>query len=158
MPPVFLSATDGSRVNLAERAGRSVIYIYPRTSPPNGPAIEGWDAIPGAKGCTPQSCAFRDHHAELLAAGAGAVFGLSVQDSAYQAELRERLHLPFHILSDEALQLQAALDLPTFEAAGVRLLTRMTLIVKDGVIEKVFFPVENPPQNAEEVLAYLRSV
>lgn len=118
---------------------------------------EGWDLIPGARGCTAEACAFRDHHAELLAAGASAVFGLSVQDSDYQREVVERLHLPFAMLSDADLELTRALRLPTFEASGLTLLRRLTLVVADGEVEHVFYPVFPPDRHADEVLVWLRA-
>ena len=116
---------------------------------------DDWDAIPGARGCTAEACAFRDHHADLLAAGASAVYGLSTQDTAYQREAVDRLHLPFPMLSDEAFALTRAMDLPTFEAAGRTLLRRLTMVVRDGVVEKVFYPVFPPDRHAAEVLAWL---
>ncbi|GAB5448380.1 peroxiredoxin [Gymnodinialimonas sp.] len=156
-PSLSLPATDGSAVDLSRAQGTSVVYIYPRTSPPDGTSLPGWAEIPGAKGCTPQSCGFRDHFSELQAAGAAAVFGLSVQDTAYQAEAASRLHLPFPLLSDADGALQTALNLPTFEAAGMVLLTRMALVITNGRIEAVFHPVTDPAANAEEILRYLRS-
>jgi peroxiredoxin len=133
-----------------------VLYIYPRTSRPGEAPPERWDSIPGARGCTPQSCAFRDHFADLRSLDVAEVYGLSTQDSAYQREMVERLRLPFPVLSDAGLQLAAALQLPTFTAAGVVLLKRVTLIIDDGVIRHVFYPVFPPERNAEEVLAWLR--
>jgi len=117
----------------------------------------GWDAIPGARGCTPQSCAFRDHYQELRGLGAGNVFGLSTQDSDYQREAVARLHLPFELLSDEKLAFTKALRLPTFSVDGMTLIKRLTLIVRDGAIEKVFYPVFPPDRNAPEVVSWLRS-
>lgn len=156
MPAITLPSTAGRMVDLsALPPGRMVIYAYPRTGEPGKPVPEGWDAIPGARGCTPQSCAFRDHHAELAALGAG-VFGLSTQTTEYQRELVERLRLPFEVLSDSDFRLTDDLRLPTFEAAGMRLLKRLTLIVKDGRIEHVFYPVFPPDRSAVEVLAWLR--
>lgn len=156
LPAMSLQATDGTRVALSELSGRTVAYIYPLTGRAGVELPEGWDDIPGARGCTPQSCAFRDHHAELLAAGADRVFGLSTQDSAYQAEAAERLHLPFLLLSDAEGTLTQALALPTFEAQGKRLLKRMALVIDDGVIVKVFYPVFPPDRNASDVLAWLK--
>lgn len=153
---VLLPSTDGREVDLAALSGCTVLYAYPRTSPPDEPPIEGWDMIPGAKGCTPQSCAFRDHFAELKAAGADQVFGLSTQSTAFQREVVERLQLPFSLLSDEKLELQKALGLPTFEAGGMTLFKRFTLIIRDGKTEAGFYPVPVPDQNAFEVLDYLR--
>lgn len=137
--------------------GITVVYAYPRTSPPDEGPIEGWDLIPGARGCTPQSCAFRDHFSELEDAGAQAVFGLSTQSTAFQREAAERLHLPFALLSDEDLTLTKALELPTFEAGGMVLLKRLTMILKDGVVEHIMYPVSDPAKNAEDVIAYLQS-
>ena len=137
-------------------AGRTVVYIYPRTGRPDQELPTGWNAIPGARGCTPQSCAFRDHFEELKRAGAAQVFGLSTQDTAYQREAVERLHLPFELLSDAKLELAKALKLPTFEVDGMKLIRRLTLIASDGVIEKVFYPVFPPDRNAGDVLDWLQ--
>jgi peroxiredoxin len=156
LPPVALAATDGSQVDLSKLSGRTVIYIYPRTGVPGRPMPEGWNEIPGARGCTPQSCGFRDHFAELERLGVARVFGLSSQDSAYQREAVERLHLPFAVLSDERLELARAIKLPTFKVAGMTLLKRMALVIDDGIITKVFYPVFPPDKNAEEVIAWLR--
>ena len=125
------------------------------TGRPGVPLPDGWDAIPGARGCTPQSCSFRDHYLELNARG-GDVFGLSTQDTEYQREVRDRLHLPFQLLSDSSLQLKSALHLPTFHVQGMELYKRLTLIIEAGKIEKVFYPVFPPDKNAEEVLAWLK--
>ena len=156
-PDLALPATDGSAVDLSKLAGRTLIYIYPRTGRPGEPSPDGWDAIPGARGCTPQSCSFRDHFAELKQLGVAQLFGLSTQDTDYQREAVERLHLPFSVLSDAGLKLTAALKLPTFEVAGMTLLKRMALIIDDGIISKVFYPVFPPDKNAEEVVNWLRS-
>ena len=156
MPDVALPATDGATVNLAKLAGRTVVYAYPRTGEPGKPAIEGWDAIPGARGCTPQSCAFRDHHATLASLGVAQLFGLSAQDSEYQREAVARLHLPFPLLSDRDLKLARALRLPTFTIAGMTLLKRLTLVIDDGIISHVFYPVFPPDKNAEQVIAWLK--
>ena len=118
-------------------------------------APNGWDAIPGARGCTPQSCAFRDHYAELKALGVAAVYGLSTQDTAYQREVAERLHLPFALLSDERLALTAAMKLPTFQVGTMVLLKRLTLIIRDGTVEHVFYPVFPPDRNAGDVVRWL---
>jgi peroxiredoxin len=156
LPPMALAATDGSQVDLSKLSGRTVVYIYPRTGVPGRPMPEGWNEIPGARGCTPQSCGFRDHFAELERLGVARVFGLSSQDSAYQREAVERLHLPFAVLSDERLELARAIKLPTFKVAGMTLLKRMALVIDDGIITKVFYPVFPPDKNAEEVIAWLR--
>lgn len=157
IPPLMLAATDGSDVDLSEQRGRTIVYIYPRTGVPGQPLPDGWTSIPGAVGCTPQSCSFRDHHAELKALGAARVFGLSTQDTAYQREAAERLKLPFPVLSDEKLALADAIRLPTFEAAGMTLHKRMALVIDDGKITKAFYPVHPPEKNAEEVMAWLKA-
>ena len=157
IPEVTLPATDGSDISLASLTGRTVVYAYPLTGRPGAPLPEGWDDIPGARGCTPQNCAFRDHYAELRAAGADRVFGLSTQDSNYQREAAERLHLPFPLLSDAALRLTTGLKRPVMLADGATLLKRMALIIDDGVVTHVFYPVFPPDRNAPEVLAWLRA-
>jgi peroxiredoxin len=156
LPNIDLPATDGRTVNLSKLKGRTVLYIYPRTGVPGVDAPPGWDQIPGARGCTPQSCGFRDHFAELKALGVAHVFGLSTQDTAYQSEAAARLHLPFAILSDAALDFASSLHLPLFMTSGMTLLARMALVIEDGVIVKVFYPVFPPDQNAAEVIAWLR--
>ena len=155
LPPIGLPSTGGRVVDLSRLAGTTVVYVYPRTGRPDQEVPTGWNDIPGARGCTPQSCAFRDHHAELQRTGAARVFGLSMQDTAYQREAAGRLHLPFELLSDAGLQLANALNLPTFEVDGMKLIKRVTLIARDGVIVKVFYPVFPPDRNAGEVLAWL---
>jgi peroxiredoxin len=154
LPDLALSATSGPAVNLSKLKGRSVLYIYPRTGVPGVDPPVGWDDIPGARGCTPQSCAFRDHYADLTRLGVAHLFGLSTQDTAYQREAAARLHLPFALLSDHQLIFQQALGLPTFVAAGMTLLKRMTLVIDDGAIVKVFYPVFPPDKNAGEVIAW----
>jgi len=157
LPDIALPATDGAQVNLARLAGRVVVYIYPRTGRPGVALPDGWDAIPGARGCTPQSCSFRDHFAELKALGVAHLFGLSTQDTGYQREAVDRLHLPFGILSDVGLQLTRGLKLPTFEVAGMTLLKRMVLVIQDGVIAKAFYPVFPPDESAAVVAGWLRA-
>jgi peroxiredoxin len=154
LPPVSLASTSGERTDLSTLAGTTVVYCYPLTGRPDRNLPLGWDEIPGARGCTPQSCAFRDHHAELQDLGAR-VFGLSTQTTEYQGEAVERLHLPFALLSDENLEFAGALDLPTFEAEGMTLVKRLTLIVEGGEILKVFYPVFPPGRNAEDVIGWL---
>jgi peroxiredoxin len=157
VPPLRLSGTDGAAVRLdALGAGRTVIYIYPLTSRPGVDQPDGWNSIPGARGCTPEACGFRDHHQNLLAAGAEGVFGLSSQQTDYQREVVERLHLPFQMLSDPARSLAQELGLPTFETSGLMLYKRLTLIIRDGVIEHVFYPVHPPNEHADQVLTWLR--
>jgi peroxiredoxin len=157
VPDLELPATGGGSVRLgALGAGRTVIYVYPLTARPGTDLPEGWDAIPGARGCTPEACAFRDHHQDLLAAGAVAVYGLSSQDTDYQREVVDRLHLPFRMLSDPAHDLARALGLPTFEAGGRTLYKRLTLVIRDGLVEHAFYPVFPPDRHAEQVLSWLR--
>lgn len=152
-----LAATDGTMVNLSTLPGRTVVYAYPRTGRPSVPNPDGWDLIPGARGCTPQSCSFRDHFAELKALGVEHLFGLSTQDPPYQREAAERLHLPFPLLSDEQLRLTTAMRFPTFEVDGMKLLKRFTLLIQGGVIEQVLYPVFPPDRNASDVMAWLQS-
>jgi peroxiredoxin len=154
---IELPATDGSKVDLSAREGKVVVYLYPRTGRPGEPNPDGWDLIPGARGCTPQSCAFRDHFGDLKSLGVARLFGLSTQDSSWQKEVRERLHLPFPLISDESLRLTRAMRFPVFETGGMILLKRMTLIIQDGVIETVFYPVFPPDRNPAEVAAYLKA-
>lgn len=159
MPDIALPSTAGGAVVLKDLPGRTVIYAFPRTGVPGEPTLdENWEMIPGARGCTPQSCAFRDHHGEIGEAGAQ-LFGLSTQDTAFQRAAVERLHLPFALLSDDRLELTRALSLPTMLAGTstpVVLMKRFTLVVKDGTIEHVFYPVFPPDTHADEVLAWLR--
>ena len=157
LPSLLLAATDGTEVDLAKLAGRTVVYIYPRTGRPGVALPDGWDAIPGARGCTPQSCSFRDHFAELKSLGVAHLFGLSTQRSDYQREAVSRLHLPFPILSDADLRFARALSLPTFEVADMTLLKRMVLIIDGGLIAKAFYPVFPPDESAAEVIDWLRS-
>ncbi len=155
MPGVSLHSTGGRDVDVANLGDRrTVLYAYPRTGRQDRPVPAGWDAIPGARGCTPESCGFRDHFAEISALGAG-VYGLSTQDTDYQREAVERLHLPFELLSDSEFALTDALRLPTFDFEGVRLLKRLTLVVRAGQAEHVFYPVFPPDRHAEEVLTWL---
>ena len=158
IPSVVLPATDGGSVTLSSLPGRTVLFIYPRTGVPGQISlVDDWDMIPGARGCTPQTCSFRDLFAELKAAGASAVFGLSTQSTAYQTEMATRLHLPFAVLSDESLELTHALNLPTMQVAGMTLLKRMALIIDDGRISHVFYPVFPPDRNAGDVLEWLKA-
>lgn len=154
---VPLVSTDDRIVDLARISGRTVVYCYPRTGKPDQDPPQGWDEIPGARGCTPQSCAFRDHYKELRALGAE-VFGLSTQDTGYQKEAVERLHLPFQLLSDERLLFAEALKLPTFRVESMTLIKRLTLVVRDGFVEHVFYPVFPPDKNADEVIGWLRRI
>jgi peroxiredoxin len=155
MASVPLRATNGDTVDLSALPGRVVVYAYPRTGKPGVENPEGWDMIPGARGCTPQSCSFRDHFAELKALGVDHLFGLSAQDPDYQREAAERLHLPFALLSDEHLQLTRAMNLPTFETSGMTLLKRFTLVINNGTVEHVFYPVFPPDRSASDVVEWL---
>jgi peroxiredoxin len=157
LPPVALPSTDGEPVRLDALDGVSVVFAYPRTGrpgeePPGGE--QGWNAIPGARGCTPEACSFRDERARFAERGAR-VFGLSTQDTDYQREAVERLHLPYPLLSDAGLEFAEALRLPTFEAGGLTLIRRLTLIVRDGIIADVVYPVFPPDRGAELALARL---
>jgi peroxiredoxin len=155
LPSVQLRATGGGLVDISSLAGRAVVYCYPRTGRPDQELPTGWNDIPGARGCTPQSCAFRDHYQDLRQLGINAVYGLSSQDTAYQKEAVKRLHLPFELLSDEQLNFASALGLPTFEVDGMTLIKRLTLIVHYGVVEHVFYPVFPPDSNAPAIVHWL---
>lgn len=154
LPSLPLRSTAGRIVDLANLPGKTVVYCYPRTGKPDIEPPEGWNEIPGARGCTPQSCAFRDHHKELQATGAR-LFGLSTQSTEYQREAVERLHLSFELLSDADLVFTRALRLPTFKVDSMILIKRLTLILLDGRVEKVFYPVFPPDKNAREVIDWL---
>lgn len=157
VPELELPTSDGGTVNLAGLGpGRTVIYLYPLTGRPGVDLPEGWDAIPGARGCSTEACDFRDHFDDLRRAGAERVFGLSSQGPPYQAEVVERLRLPFVMISDETLALADALRLPTFAAPGhERLYARLTLVVRDGAIEHAFYPIFPPNTHAQQVLDWL---
>ncbi len=158
IPRLALPSTNGRQVSLRGESIRRtiVVFAYPRTGLPGNPAPPGWDAIPGARGCTPQTCAFRDLNSEVEKAGAR-VFGLSVQSADYQREMVRRLHVPFEILSDDDYRLQKALRLPTFKFGHETLLKRVTFVVRGGRIVKVFYPVFPPDRNASDVLDWLRT-
>ncbi|XUM20717.1 peroxiredoxin [Bradyrhizobium oligotrophicum S58] len=157
IPAIGLRATDDTLVTLSDLPGRTVVFAYPRTGEPGKVSlVEDWDMIPGARGCTPQTCSFRDLFGELKAAGAAHVFGLSTQSNAYQTEMASRLHLPFPVLSDEKLELTNALRLPTMEIAGQTMIKRLAMIVDDARITHVFYPVFPPDRNAGDVLAWLK--
>ena len=156
LPSLRLRATTRNEVDLGELGteGTTVLFIYPRTGRPGEELPTGWDLIPGARGCTPQSCAFRDLHGEFAERGVEVV-GMSAQSPEDQAEFAERVHLPFPVLSDVSLELAAALDLPTFSVDGMTLYARITLVIRDGEIVKAFYPVFPPDRNAADVLAWL---
>jgi peroxiredoxin (alkyl hydroperoxide reductase subunit C) len=158
LPAISLLATDDTSVDLSALPGRTVVFAYPRTGEPGKIGlVDDWDMIPGARGCTPQTCAFRDLFAELKAAGAAQVFGLSTQSNAYQTEMASRLHLPFPVLSDEKLALTRALHLPTMEVAGLTLIKRLALVIDEARITHVFYPVFPPDRNAGDVLDWLKA-
>ena len=156
LPNVKLAATNGQAIDLGDLPGTVVIYCYPMTGQPNVPLPDGWDQIPGARGCTPQSCSFRDHYQEIRALGAD-VIGLSVQNTDYQKEMAERLHLPFPVVSDIHYEFQKALNLPTFQAAGMTLLKRLTLIVKNGVVGEVHYPIFPSDSDPDWVIDRLKN-
>ena len=156
LPDLELPSTSNRRVNLSKvTASRLVIYAYPMTGRPDRQLPQGWDDIPGARGCTPETCGFRDHHKDLAKLHAE-VFGVSTQDTGYQQEMVKRLEVPFEVLSDEHFALVRALKLPTFQVEGMTLIKRLTIIARHGRIEKVFYPVFPPDTHAEEVIAWLK--
>ena len=155
VPPTELRATTGETVRLDELTGRTILFCYPRTGRPDEPLLPGWDAIPGARGCTPETCGFRDAHSQFADLGAR-VIALSTQSSDYQREMAERLGLPFPVLSDESFEFTHALSLPTFETSGMTLIKRITLVIDDGRVPHVFYPVFPPDAHAAEVLSWLR--
>ncbi|HEY0220302.1 MAG TPA: peroxiredoxin [Afipia sp.] len=158
IPPIALPATDGSAIMLSSIPGRIVLFAYPRTGEPGKIGlVEDWDEIPGARGCTPQTCSFRDLIGDLKAAGASRVFGLSTQDTDYQREMTERLHVPFPVLSDGELKLTTALNLPSMDVAGLTMIKRLALVIDDATITHVFYPVFPPDRNAGDVLAWLKA-
>jgi peroxiredoxin len=156
MPSITLPATSGEAVDLSQLGPRAIVYVYPMTGTPGVPLVDGWDQIPGARGCTPESMGFRDHYDELTGLGAQ-VYGLSVQSPAEQAEAASRLALPYPLLSDSGLVLADRLQLPTFTASdGVVRYKRLTLVLSPGRIDHVFYPIFPPNQHAAEVLDWLR--
>jgi len=155
LPNVSLTATNGKAIKLGDIKGKLVIYCYPMTGQPNVALPDGWDQIPGARGCTPQSCSFRDRYQELQALGAE-VIGLSVQTTEYQKEMADRLHLPFPVVSDVNYEFQMALNMPTFIAAGMTLLKRVTLVANNGIIEAVHYPIFPSDSDPAWVIDYLK--
>jgi peroxiredoxin len=155
LPSIALASTQGGSVDLSNISGLVVIYCYPMTGQPGIPLPDGWDEIPGARGCTPQSCAFRDHYRELTDLGAQ-VFGMSTQSTEYQIEAKARLHLPFELLSDRDLSFAKAIELPTFKIENQYLIKRVTTIAADGKIVKVFYPIFPPDRNVNDVINWLR--
>ena len=156
LPDVTLASTDGVKVCLSDLPGLTVIFAYPMTGRPDRDLPDNWDMIPGARGCTPQACAFRDLSSELKGLGVEYLYGLSTQGTDYQKEAADRLHLPFPLLSDEEINLAQALSLPTLTVEGKTLLKRLTLIADKGIIRKVFYPVFPPDKNADDVIEWLK--
>jgi peroxiredoxin len=156
VPRVALPSSAGGEVVPADLDGLTVLFCYPRTGRPDQELPPGWNAIPGARGCTPETCGFRDRHEQFADLGAR-VLALSTQDPEYQREMAERLELPFPVLSDERLELVEALRLPTFTTSGWTLVKRLTLVIRDGRIEHVFYPVFPPDTHAAQVLEWLRA-
>jgi peroxiredoxin len=154
LPDLDLPSTSGSPVNLRRLPGRAVVFCYPRTGRPGEDPPAGWDQVPGARGCTPESCGFRDNFPALQRL-AVRVYGLSTQDTGYQRELVDRLHLPYEVLSDHDLRFAAALRLPTFQIAGMTLIKRLTLVIDTGALARVIYPVFPPDGHAAEVVATL---
>ena len=153
---ISLRASDESQVNIADLDGRTIIYAYPMTARPDTPLPDGWNMIPGARGCTTQSCSFRDHMQEITSLGVQHLYGLSTQETSYQQEAASRLHLHFLLLSDYKLQLQKALNLPVMTVEGTILLKRLTMVIDDGTITKVFYPVFPPDNNAADIISWLK--
>lgn len=158
MPNVSLPSTEGAGVSLDQLSGWNVIFFYPMTGRPDIPLPDGWDSIPGARGCTPQSCSFRNLSQELASNGVTAIYGISTQSTEYQLEAATRLHLPFALLSDSELHLAGALQLPTMEVSGMTLIRRLTLILHGPKIEHVFFPVFPPDRSAVDVLRLMKNL
>ncbi|ESS71443.1 alkyl hydroperoxide reductase/ thiol specific antioxidant/ Mal allergen [Methyloglobulus morosus KoM1] len=154
---ISLLSTNNRKVDLSSEPGTTVVFFYPMTGSPNSAPMIGWNEIPGARGCTPQTCAFRDGYFELMELGLTDVFGGSSQDIAEQKEAVERLHLPFELLNDSNFEFTNALKLPTFEYEGTKLIKRLTLIIENGTILKVFYPVFPPNENAAQVIAWLKA-
>lgn len=155
-PSISLPSTAGNTVSPSTLSGLTVIFCYPRTAAPGEDVPAEWNEIPGARGCTPQACSFRDASREFTELGVSHLFGLSTQETAYQQELKERVHLPYQLLSDEKRELIEALKLPTFEYEGKTLTKRLTLAVEDGKIVQVWYPVFPPDQSAAQVLQWLK--
>jgi peroxiredoxin len=154
-PSLALISTSEKKVDISSMRGLVVVYFYPLIGRPDSPPMLGWNEIPGARGCTPQSCAFRDLYAEFNALGV-CIYGASTQSHSEQVEASERLHLPFELVSDFSFELAYALKLPTFEYNSLVLIKRLTLIIENGIIKKVFYPVFPPNENAANVIAWIK--
>ncbi|EME46014.1 hypothetical protein DOTSEDRAFT_51604 [Dothistroma septosporum NZE10] len=157
LPSIPLPSTAGTQTDVSTLPGLTVLFCYPRTGGPNETITEEWNQIPGARGCTPQACSFRDASQEFESLGVSRVFGASTQDTGYQREVKERVHLPYELLSDEGGEMIKALKLPTFEWQGTTLIKRMSLVIEDGKIVKVFYPVFPPDRSAGQVLEWLKA-
>ncbi|TKA60956.1 hypothetical protein B0A49_12394 [Cryomyces minteri] len=157
LPSLSLPATSGTQTDLSTLSGLTILFCYPRTGAPNEVVPDSWNAIPGARGCTPQACSFRDAIAPLKKLGVDNVFGMSTQDTAYQAEAKDRLHLPYELLSDESCAFVERLGLPTFEWEGKRVCKRLSMAVLDGKVVKVWYPVFPPDSNAQIVVEWLET-
>lgn len=155
LPNITLNSTGDNKINLSKLKGFTVLYFYPRTGRPDVELLDGWNEIPGARGCTPQSCSFRDNHQTLTELNVS-IYGISTQSTAYQKELVQRLHLPYEILSDENLELTQELNLPTFQIENMTLTKRVTLICKDDKVVKCFYPVFPPDENIYDVINWIR--
>lgn len=156
LPSISLPSTSGSSLDLSTLSGLTVVFCYPRTAAPGETVPDEWNSIPGARGCTPQACSFRDASKDFTELGVNHVFGISTQDTAYQQELKERTHLPYQLLSDERLELVKAMKLPTFDWKGQTLIKRLSMVVENGQVKKVFYPVFPPNESANEVLKWLK--
>ena len=154
LPNITLPTTDGTSVTLSRLTGITVVYFYPMTSQPGVLPPNGWDDIPGARGCTPQNCSYRDHFSELSELNS-AVYGMSTQDTDYQKEMAKRLHLPFSVISDAKLVFCDALNIPTFIADGKRLTKRITIIIEDGIVDTVHYPIFPSNSDPNWVISYL---
>ncbi|GAB7364707.1 hypothetical protein MBLNU230_g5507t1 [Neophaeotheca triangularis] len=157
LPSLTLKSTSDDSINLSTLPGLTILFCYPRTGGPNETVPETWNSIPGARGCTPQACSFRDNFQDFKSLGVSRVFGVSTQDTAYQREIKDRVHLPYDLLSDEGLEFVEALGLPTFEWEGRKLSKRLSMVVEEGIVRKVWYPVFPPSENARQVRQWLEN-
>jgi len=156
LPSLLLETSSGISLNLSDLKGIVVIFFYPMIGSPDSPPMGDWNEIPGARGCTPQTCSYRDSYQQLTDLGAK-VFGASAQAIEEQCAAAVRLKLPFQLLNDSAFKLTESLKLPAFEYQGVKMIKRLTLVVVDGVIRKVFYPVFPPNENVDHVISWLNA-